>query len=131
MKIKMTADSKRIVSLEEAPAAQSIISSMKEDDTSTPADYIRQAVNALCGDRNSCDQVFEASAEIAKNCRVWNYHSDNSGTLDVWITGTAKTFDTFYIIGAYLSDLWQLCPDNYSEITQHFYVRKFTECKPA
>ena len=123
MKVNMTAESKRILTVEELPVARSIIRQMKEDETSA-AEYIRYAVNAL---GNGCAKVYEASAEIAKNCRVWNAYDTGTGTLDIWIEATARTWNGFVEIGAYLTDIWNIS-DNDRQ-TEHFYVRTFTESK--
>ena len=123
MKVNMTSDSKRIVTVEEMPAAREIIRQMKADENSA-ADYIRYAVNAL---GNGCEKVYEASAEIAKNCRIWDAYGSGTGTLDVLIKATARTWNGFVEIGAYITDLWNISDDNSQ--SEHFFVRTFTESK--
>ena len=125
MKVRMTADSKRILSLAEAPIANRMIREMKEDE-STAADYIKTAIYAT-GD--SVEEVYKAEAEIAKNCRIWNQYAEDSGDIDIWINAEARTRDGFIIIGAYLSDIWQLTGDNGEEIAKYMYIRKFAEVK--
>ena len=123
MKVTMSADSKRIITLEEAPIARAIIANLKEDE-STAAEYIRYAINAACG---HCEEVYKATATIAKNCRAWNSIIENSADIDVWIDATARTSDGFCIIGAYLTDIWSLSGDNAKEMANHMYTRIFTE----
>lgn len=74
--------------------------------------------------------MFKATATIAKNCRASNAFTDNSHDFDVWIEATAQTRDGFCIIGACLTDIWNLCGDNDAEIAKnHMYVRLFSEAK--
>jgi hypothetical protein len=125
MNVTMSKESKRIITLEEAHIARAIISGMKEDE-STVAEYAKYAVNAAC--KGLCHEVFKASAEIAKNCRINDLYFEGSKNLDVWIEATAQTSDEFCVIGAYLSDIWSLDGDNSAQIAKdHMYVRIFTE----
>lgn len=128
MRVIMTADSKRIIRLDEAPAAQRIIKEMREDE-STVAEYAIYAVNAAGTEgRDWCAKIYEATAEIAKNSRVQDAYFEGSADLDVWISATARTNNGFCIIGAYLSDIWAISGDNAAEIAKnHMYVRKFRE----
>ena len=125
MKVNMSAESKKIITLEEAPIANAIIANLKEDE-STAANYAEYAVNAAC--KGSCIEVFKASAAIAKNRRADNSIIEGSKDLDVWIEATAQTSNGFCIIGAYLTDIWSLTGDNSAEIaSRHMYTRIFTE----
>lgn len=115
--------------MEEAPIAKAIIDDLKSDE-STAAEYAKMAVNAIVG-YAACDAVYDATAVIAKNNRIYNRYTDESKDIDVWIKATAKTYNEFYIIGAYLSDVWSLTGDaaQDAEIVSNMYVRKFTESK--
>lgn len=122
MKVIMSEDSKRAVSVSELPAAKKIIRDMKED-SETAADYAASAVRALCG---CCDEVFKASAEIAKNGRVYDAYASGSGNLDVWITFVARA-DNREIVegGAYLTDIWNITGDENDEIKEHAFLLRY------
>lgn len=122
MKVIMSNESKRIVTVSELPAAKKIIRDMK-DDASTAADYAASAVRALCG---YCDEVFRASAEIAKNGRVYDAYDTGSGNLDVWISFIARA-DNREIVegGAYLTDIWDITGDENDEIKEHAFLLRY------
>jgi len=127
MKVIITKESRRYITLEEAAIARKIISDCREDGMS-PADYAKIAIDAVgSNDYNWCVKVYEASAEICKNCRVWDAYGDDTRDLDVWIEATAKTSNGFIEIGAALSDIWSITSDNGAEIANHMYVRQFQE----
>ena len=129
MKVKLTPEMKKYITLSEAPKVQTMIADLKEDESS-PGEYIRYAISAVYGGKAYDIEVFKASAEVAKNCRCWNAYAEDSENLDVWIEATAfVNGDEYIMIGAYLSDIWQIADDNMSEIAKHFYVRKFKEVK--
>ena len=75
-------------------------------------------------------EVLKADASIAGNCRICDQYSDESGTLDIWIDATACVNNNeFIIIGAYLSDIFQIS-NNYEdnqELIPYMYVRRFKE----
>lgn len=119
MKVTITTESKKILTIDELPVAKEIVKAMKEDDMSV-AEYAAIAVRAF-GD--GCEKVYEANAEIAKNARIWNAYSDDSQKLDIWITATAKTWNGFIEIGAYLTDIWNISGENHQ--TEHMYADKF------
>ena len=130
MKIKVTKETKRIVTLDEMEQAAKIIKFEREEDEWEAANYAELAVNAaLHAYHGRCEKVMEASAEIAKNCRIRDYYHDDSRTLDVWINATARTSEGFIIIGAYLSDINDITGSNQEEIARHMYVRRFKEVK--
>lgn len=124
MKVSITAESKRYITLEEAPIVKAIIDSLKEDET-TAAEYVTYAINAAC--KGTCQEVFKVKATIAKNCRANNSIIENSKDLDVRIEATAQITEGFCIIEVYLSDILQLSEDNRECLVEHMYVRTFTE----
>lgn len=129
MKVTLLKEDKKLITLEEAPIVREIIAYMKEDE-STPTDYVEYAINAAYDNRAYGVEILKASAKIAKNCRAYNAYSDHSETLDIWINATAYVNgDEFIMIGAYLSDIWQITSDNAQEIASHMYIRKFKEVK--
>lgn len=122
-------EEKKYITLEEAPIVREIIASMKEDE-STVEEYAEMAIRvAYDGNAWNIDTM-KASAKIAKNCRAWNVYSDNSNSIDIWIEATAYVNnDEFIMIGAYLSDIWQISGDNQKEIASHMYIKRFKEMK--
>ena len=123
MKVTISAESKRVVTMEEMKMAKEIVQAMKEDEL-TAAEYARIAVVAF-GD--GCEKVYEATAEIAKNCRAWDNYEEGSGTLDIWIEATARTWNGFVEIGAYLTDIWNISGDN--DQTEHMFIQRFERVK--
>ena len=127
MKVKLTQEMKKYITMDQAPKARAIIADMKEDE-STPSDYIRYAISAVYDGNSYNVEVLKAEAEIAKNCRCWNAYGEDSENLDVWVEATAyANGDEFLIIGAYLTDIWNITGDNNREIASRFYVRRFKE----
>ena len=92
---------------------------------------IADAAKALANLFENDAEVLAIEAETAKNCRVYNYFAEieESRNIDIWITVKALGFRDFYILGAYLSDIWSIGSDNHEEIKQHVYKRQFTEKK--
>jgi len=130
MKVSITKESKKILTLDEASAARKMILDLKEDPCLT--DYAEMAVAFASRTNHSndcCKKILEVSARIAKNCTVWNYYHDDSRDLDVWVEITARTNNgCFYMIGAYLSDIWTIGPEDQDrEIASRMYIRKFVE----
>ena len=123
MKVAMSEESKRVVTISEQAAAKQIIHDLRDDDSTVEA-YAERAVRALCG---GCDEVFRASAEIAKNRRAWNSYADNSGELDVWINFFARAdYHTIVEGGAYLTDIWNITGEETDSIHAHAYLLKYT-----
>lgn len=123
MKITITADAKKYLTLTQLPIAKQVIKDMKEDEF----DYAEQA--ARIASDGYVVKVYETKATIAGNYRVWNQFGDGSGTMDVWVDFTALTSEGFIMGGAYLSDLWSADGENLEYIREHMYIRKFTETK--
>ena len=124
MKVQFTADVKRVVTVAEMPAVRKVIEYEKDDEW-TAKEWAKMAAEII----SPCSsvKVLEASAEIAKNCRVWDAYADGSADFDVWIRFTVFTGDSFVMGGAYLSDLWAASSDNHEEIISRMYIRRFKE----
>lgn len=123
MKVTFSAEYKRLFTLEEYHIAKQIVKDMKNDE-STAEEYARSAVNAIgrAYDIGSCSVVYSCSAVVSKNSRVYDYYSDGSGALDIWLEGVARTDEGFLDFGAYLSDIWSLSDENAAEIARyHMY----------
>ena len=129
MKVKLEKEDKKYITLAQAPIVRDIISDMKEDEN-TAADWAKYAIAALYNHREYSVEVLKASAKIAKNNRVWNALNEHRGDFDVWIDATAYVSCAdgyeFIIIGAYLSDIWQITYENALEIASHMRIRKCT-----
>ena len=129
MKVQLTQEYKKYITVAEMPTVREIIGDMKED-SSTVEEYAEMAIQAAYDGRAYGIEVMKASAKISKNCRVWNAYNDHSETLDIWIEATAYVnCNEFIMIGAYLSDIWQISSDNRKEIASNMYIRRFTEKK--
>lgn len=131
MKVTFGKDYKKLLSMEEYEYAKTMIRDFKGDE-STAAEYAKYAVNAIGDAYNvgGCERVLECSAEIAGNCRVYDNYGSGSGKLDVWISGTAKTWDAYIEFGAYLTDIWSLDGDNSADIAKaHMYSKIFKVAK--
>lgn len=129
MKIAITAEAKKYITLADMPAVRKVIESMK-DDTCTVKEYAETAARIASGYNDV--KVLECSAEIAGNCRVRDRFNIGTAQYDIWIKFTAiinNGFDGIIIGGAYLSDIWEATGDNYAELREHMYIRKFTETK--
>lgn len=127
MKVRITKETKKWMTLEQAPIAHQIIKNEKDDET-TAAEYAEMAIRAVYFGSAWGVEVLKADASIAGNCRICDQYSDESGTLDIWIDTTVCVNDNeFIIIGAYLSDIWQITGSFDQEIVSHMYIRRFKE----
>lgn len=128
MKISITKEMKKVITLADMPAVNEVIKFML-DDTTTAKEAAEAAARIASG--NNIVKVLEASAEIAGNARIWEYYGC-SAHYDVWVNFIAIIDDGFGGIimgGAYLSDIHSAAGDNYEEIRSHMYIRKFNETK--
>ncbi len=117
MKVQITKEAKKWLTAAEMPIAKALVSDFK-DDISTVADIARDAAELVSGFSESI-KVYKATAEIAHNDRVFNYYSDNSAHLDVWIQFTAFNADYGLLVGGvYLSDMLD---ENYGFIVSDVY----------
>lgn len=125
MKIRITNNSKKVLTVAEMPIVKAIIEDFKED--VSVEEYAAQAAEIASGE-NGKFEILKATAEISKNRRVWNLFSEKSNHLDVWIEVYAfNEFYGFYNIGVYLSDLWsRVGGENDEEIRQRMYINKYT-----
>lgn len=129
MKISITNEMKKVITIADMPAVRKVIESMK-DDTCTVKEYAEAAARIASG--NADVKVLECSAEIAGNCRVWDRFDIGTAQYDVWVKFTAiinNGFGGIIMGGAYLSDIWEATGDNDEELRAHMYIRKFTETK--
>lgn len=126
MKVKFTENSKRIVTISEAAAARKIIEDLKEDDCIK--EYGQMAAHVASGSGGF--EILKAEAEIAKNTRIYNWYSDDSGNLDVWLHFYAfNSYYGFYEIGIYLTDIHSITGDNQEEIRNRMYINSYQRRK--
>ena len=129
MKVMLTAEMKKVITIAEMPAVNKVIAYMKTEEC-TAKDYAEMAARVASG----CGlvKIIESNAEIACNARVWDAISENTAQYYVWINFTAiidDGFDGIIMGGAYVSDLWRLANDNVEEIRSQMFIRRFVESK--
>ena len=133
MKINITKESKEFLTVAEMPAVKKIVEDFKTSDE-TIEGIVTTLFHIVTGYNNNNIEIFESTAEMSKNQRVNNFFGDietDSKDIDIWIKAKFfdKNNDNFYIIGAYLSDIWSASCDNLENSITHMYIRKFKECK--
>lgn len=129
MKVTLTAEMKKVITISEMPAVNKVIAAM-QDDATTVKEYAEQAARIAGG--HSKVKVLEASAKIAKNCRRWDDITDGTADMDVWLDFTAIIDDGYGGIimgGAYITDIWQADGENSAALRNHMYIRKFAEIR--
>lgn len=127
MKVNLTAEMKKFITVAEMPAVKKVMQYEKENDEWTVQEWAKMAARLVFDDNGA--KVIEATARIAKNQRVWDAFDEETRDIDVWIEFTAfsEYRSSFIIAGVYLTDLWQLTKDNADEIKSHMYIRRFEE----
>lgn len=127
MKVNLTAEMKKFITVAEMPAVKKVMQYEKENDEWTVQEWAKMAARLVFDDNGA--KVIEATARIAKNQRVWDAFDKETRDIDVWIEFTAfsEYRSSFIIAGVYLTDLWQLTKDNADEIKSHMYIRRFEE----
>lgn len=127
MKVNLTAEMKKFITVAEMPAVKKVMQYEKENDEWTVQEWAKMAARLVFDDNGA--KVIEATARIAKNQRVWDAFDEETRDIDMWIEFTAfsEYRSSFIIAGVYLTDLWQLTKDNADEIKSHMYIRRFEE----
>lgn len=127
MKVNLTAEMKKFITVAEMPAVKKVMQYEKENDEWKVQEWAKMAARLVFDDNGA--KVIEATARIAKNQRVWDAFDEETRDIDVWIEFTAfsEYRSSFIIAGVYLTDLWQLTKDNADEIKSHMYIRRFEE----
>jgi len=123
MKVRMSEDSKRVITVSEMSAVRNVMRELKDDNYIK--EYASMAARVASGE-NETFEILKAEAEIAKNSRVWNAYGEGTGNIDVWINIYAyNRYCGFYDFGVYLTDIWDIHRDNVDEIRSHMYINKF------
>lgn len=128
MKVKITAQSKKILTVAEMPKVKEILKYFQEEDETPINEWAEMAGNIVYGCSSCRREILKATAEIAKNARANDSIIEGSGNLDVWFN--FYIFDHyagFYEIGVYITDLWQLADDNREYIKSCMYINAYTK----
>ena len=127
MKIKLTEDMKRVITIDKMEAIKMVNEGMKEQKNLT---WEAEHALALATKGLVHAEILKITSEIALNRRIWNYYGDGSADVDVWITMVAYSpVEGCYDIRFYLSDIWSLGAENREEIKQHLSIRHFTDAE--
>ena len=125
MKVQITPESKKWLTLAEMPAARRIIKEMKEDEYETK-ELAKDAMNWIINPFGFDTRILECSASICRNSRIHDFYFDGSGKLDVWIEFVAfNESDACWHCGVYLSDIWTVGEVNREEKRQYCFVMKY------
>ena len=126
MKVNLTAEMKKFITVAEMPAVKKVMRCANEDEC-TATDLARVAARLVFDDNAA--MIIEATARIAKNQRVWDAFDEETRHIDIWVEFTAfsEYRSSFIIAGVYLTDLWNLTSDNAAEIKSRMYIRQFKE----
>lgn len=126
MNVKITKDSKKVITLAEMPTVKRIISELKEydDNLKDMARQVARLVNIdLC-----FGECLKAEAEICKYYRTMNLFFEGSGNFDVYLKFYLYDgLHEFVDISLCLSELWKMdgTPETADEILKHSYIRRF------
>lgn len=116
----VTKESKRWMTVEQSEQIPALLESLKNDNGKIDLSFeLEMLKNFFKGDK-----IFETSAEIAGNSRIWNYYAESTMNLDVWINATIKAWGAIYEVGCYLSDLWSYAGDE-DDIKSHMYIQTY------
>lgn len=134
MKVNITKESGRWMTVDELPYAKQIVQDMK-DDAWSAKEYAEMAARAVLSapryNNDGVREVLSASAEICRdNWIEYDQFGEGCGRLGVWIVATVETWDGFLKVGCLLSDIWALGTDEAREtLIGHSYIRYYTEQK--
>ena len=128
MKVQITKDTKKWLTLAQAPYAHQIVEWCKDDMSAKEAASI--AANVTAGFYNDyAREVLKASAEICKDNRTpYDYFGEGCEHLNVWVTATVETGNGFMKIGCLLSDIHGVGDDETrKELFNNSYIRYYKE----
>lgn len=127
MKVIIEKEYRDIFTVAEMDAAKQIIKDCRED-SNKPSEYAEMAIICAFNGNTYGLKVFEASAKVARNERVYDRFFEGSKRLDVWIEATAKVnIDCFVEIGFYLSDVWEITghKEDDADFINKCYIREY------
>lgn len=128
MRVNVTKEAKKYLTVAQMPFVNKIIKEMKEDETPIK-EYCRSAIRAISG-KNVQWKIFDATAEICMDERTtFDFFGEGTGILNVWINFIA--FDSIYgcyEIGCLLTDIFEMAdslPETYQAVADHAYINRF------
>lgn len=124
MKVSIPFTMRGVLTVAEMPIAKDIIKNMREDNNFDQ--YALSAARVASGENDNF-VILNQTAQIAKNDRVQDYYSDNSGNLDIWLEFLAFSyFSGCYLVGVYLSTVYQITgqPSD-RDLKQHMFIREY------
>lgn len=134
MKVNITKESGRWMTVDELPYAKKIVQDMK-DDAWSAKEYAEMAARAVLSapryNDDSVRDVLSASAEICRDNYIpYEQFGEGCGRLGVWIVATVETWDGFLKIHCLLSDIWMLGTNEARDaLINHSWIRYYTEQK--
>lgn len=82
MKVNLTAEMKKFITVAEMPAVKKVMQYEKENDEWTVQEWAKMAARLVFDD--AVAMIIEAKARIAKNQRVWDAFDEETRDIDVW-----------------------------------------------
>jgi len=127
MKVKIRKEDRRFL---KDHIAEHMVDIMAQEDSSKPSEVAEMAIREILkgtDDSISRDSILSAKARVALNCRIQDLYFEGSEDYDVWIDATAQTAEGFIVVGAYLSDIWQIGALEEGELRRRAWVQYFRE----
>jgi hypothetical protein len=125
MKVRITEESKKWLTVAEMPAVRRLIAEMNDAEYSVK-ELAEDAMNWIVNPYGYTTRILECSASICRNSRLNDYYFEGSEKLDVWIEFVAfDKMEGCFACGVYLSDIWSVGEHNRDEIRQHAYVLEY------
>ena len=127
MKVKLETSYKDYYTVSVLEQAKNVIQWEKENDDETIegwAEYAIAEYNKNVKPELYVNDIITVEAYTSRNSRIWDAYGENTGNVDVWITGIAKGFDCFIEFGAYLSDIWQ---SGAIDFYHHMYIERYVK----
>lgn len=141
MKVELEKDYRDFYTVREYEQAKNLIKFFKEEDDESVEHVVDRVKYLFSNVRNKkfheFGRIVEAKAETRRNNDLQpDYHGEDMGYIDVWITaigqGCDENYNRIYVeLGFFLSDFWGLCSggddDNSQEIADKIVQRVFRE----
>lgn len=127
MKVNLTAEMKKFITVAEMPAVKKVMRCANEDEC-TLTDLARVAARLVFDDNAA--MIIECKSEDCQRISAFGTLSTRRRetlTCGLNLSAFSEYRSSFIIAGVYLTDLWQLTTDNADEIKSHMYIRQFKE----
>lgn len=125
MKVKIRKEDRRFL---QEHIAEHMVDIMAQEDSSKPSEVAEMAIREILkgtDDWVSRESILSTKARVARNCRIQDLYFEGSEDYDVWIEATARTAEGFIVLGAYLSDIWQIGALEDGELRRRAWVQYF------